>query len=54
LQLTKSVLSLNEIATPDTRDPLSDRIMHGLFANEPEKLSFGMTRLKNLRDERVS
>jgi hypothetical protein len=54
LQLTKSVLSLNGIATPDTRDPLSDRIMHGLFANEPEKLSFGMTRLETLRDERVS
>jgi hypothetical protein len=54
LQLTKSVLSLNGIATPDTRDPLSDRIMHGLFAKEPEKLSFCMTRLKTLRDERVS
>jgi hypothetical protein len=54
LQLAKSVLSLNGIAIPDTRDPLSDRIMHGLFANEPEKLSFGMTRLKTLRDERVS
>jgi hypothetical protein len=50
----KSVLSLNGIATPDTRDPLSDRIMHGLFAKEPEKLSFCMTRLKTLRDERVS
>jgi hypothetical protein len=54
LQPTKSVLSLNGIATHDTRDPLSDRIMHGLCANEPEKLSFGMNRLNTLRDERVS
>jgi hypothetical protein len=54
LQLTKSVLSLNGIATQETRDPLSDRIMHGLFVNEPENLSFGMTRLKTLRDEWVS
>jgi hypothetical protein len=30
LQLTKSVLSLNGIATTDTRDPLSDRIIYGL------------------------
>jgi hypothetical protein len=54
LKLTKSVLSLNGIATPDTPDPLSGRIMHGLFANEPEKLSSGISRLKTLRDERVS
>jgi hypothetical protein len=54
LLLTKSVVSLNGFATPDTRDPLSDRIIHGLFANEPKKLRFCMTRLKTLRDERVS
>jgi hypothetical protein len=54
LQLTKSVMFLHGIVTPDTRDPLSDHIMHGLFSNEPEKLRFGMTRLKTLRDERVS
>jgi hypothetical protein len=53
LPLTKSVLSLNGIATPDTRDPLSDRIMHEPFVNEPEKQSFGMIRLKTLPDERV-